>query len=73
MHLLNVKRIGEEIRPYRDPLRERPATPPPAPGAPAAWRSSLHLPEQASGAAGAAFDVARVVDEFLSGFREGRR
>ncbi|MBV6521363.1 MAG: Aldehyde-alcohol dehydrogenase [Gemmatimonadaceae bacterium] len=39
LHLINIKRIGGEIRPYRDPLRDAPALPPavsPATNAPVA-------------------------------------
>ena len=76
MHLLNIKRIGEEIRPYHDPLRgASPATHSSA-ATHASARAALapselrHLsserPEQA-------VDVERIVQEFLAGFREGHR
>ena len=68
MHLLNIKRLGTEVRPYRDPLRERSlsrdatsaGSSPPA--APAAGSNAPVL---------SALDVARVVDEFLRDFRQG--
>jgi len=69
LHLLNIKRLGEEIRPYVDPLRT--AIPSrPAPSAP------VHA--VASGAAAlpaaplAASEVQRIVDQFLADFRSGR-
>ncbi|MGQ0648671.1 MAG: aldehyde dehydrogenase family protein [Gemmatimonadaceae bacterium] len=58
MHLMNVKRMGEEIRPYVDPLR--------APGS-AAPVSRLSSPISTD-----AIDVSRIVDEFLASFRASR-
>jgi acetaldehyde dehydrogenase (acetylating) len=56
LHLMNIKRLGEEIRPYRDPLRggQSPAT---------------HTPTATSSPG---LDVSRVVDEFLASFRSQR-
>jgi len=63
LHLINIKRLGEEIRPYRDPLRDtskRPAT-------------GLR-PAMAADAASplAAPDVDRIVREFLADLRANR-
>lgn len=59
LHLMNTKRMGEEIRPYTDPLRgARMATATPA--APTPPAASVPL------------DVARIVDEFLASFRAAR-
>ncbi len=68
LHLLNIKRLGEEIRPYRDPLRDphRLAMVPPVHPATAAVQSRLMPPRAA------AFDVAHVVEDFLRAFRAGR-
>jgi len=71
LHLLNIKRIGEEIRPYRDPLRDaarRSRTPAADPIPPAAAR---HAGD--GSIASPAFDVERVVAEFMSSFRASRR
>ena len=57
LHIMNVKRLGEEIRPYVDPLRDAAGTPVARPPAPS--------PET--------LDVSRIVDEFLSSFRAARR
>ncbi len=65
MHLLNIKRLGSEIRPYVDPLRAsrvgsaRPAKPADARG------GVRRDPAVLSGA-----EVQRVVADFLRGFRE---
>lgn len=59
MHLVNVKRMGEEIRPYHDPLRDRTRRP----------RGQAPL----AAASAAPLDVARIVDDFLGSFRAGRR
>jgi acetaldehyde dehydrogenase (acetylating) len=58
MHLLNIKRMGEEIRAYVDPLR-----------APAAATS----PTRASASAIDDRAVRAIVDDFLSGVRARRR
>ena len=68
LHLINVKRIGEEVRPYVDPLR-RGATPP---------ASAPRLPEPRASSAGTvaplpASDVQRIVEQFLADFRAGRQ
>jgi acetaldehyde dehydrogenase (acetylating) len=65
LHLINIKRIGEEIRPYADPLRKG-----------SGRTSSPRLPEaaaQSSGHALPAGDVQRIVDQFLADFRASRR
>jgi acetaldehyde dehydrogenase (acetylating) len=72
LHLIDIKRLGEEIRPYHDPLRDRAtsrtatATKRTA-GGPAAARSAD------AAATLAATDVQRIVDRFLTDFRAGRR
>jgi acetaldehyde dehydrogenase (acetylating) len=71
LHLINIKRLGEEIRPYADPLRRpsgsvstsRAAVTPAAGGA---------TREQGS-APLAAGEVQRIVDQFLADFRAARR
>lgn len=84
LHLLNIKRIGEEVRRYRDPLRDPLRDRAPdhsrehAPsGAPAATTSPVPAPtaprrHSREAARSAAFDVSRVVDDFLASVREGR-
>lgn len=67
LHLINIKRIGEEIRPYADPLRKgsaRVSTPRPPEAAPASPAAAAGLP---------AGDVQRIVEQFLSDFRASRR
>jgi acetaldehyde dehydrogenase (acetylating) len=62
MHLLNLKRLGEEIRPYRDPLRSAHAgDASPGPG------------QRVAPTVGADLNVARIVDDFLATFRASRR
>jgi acetaldehyde dehydrogenase (acetylating) len=57
MHLINIKRMGEEIRPYHDPLRA------------AAPRPAAHL----SGTeVTTPIAVDRIVEEFLAAFRASR-
>jgi acetaldehyde dehydrogenase (acetylating) len=66
MHLLNVKRMGEEIRPYRDPLRDSPA----------AAGAHGHPARGANGdvqVRAAEVDVGHIVEEFLASFRASRR
>lgn len=63
MHLLNIKRMGEEIRPYRDPLRD---------AATAGGRATLSVAESPR-ATSPTFDVARIVDDFMAGFRASRQ
>lgn len=70
LHLINIKRMGEEIRPYRDPLRDVPRA-----GEVAPARQRPFVPDGAKGvdpAAVAASDVQRIVDRFLAEFRSGR-
>ncbi len=64
LHLINVKRIGEEIRPYRDPLRDSvPA------GAAKAPRTESDFPDGSLDEQG----VQRVVADFLTEFRASHR
>ena len=58
LHLINIKRLGEEVRPYVDPLRKTSAHAPSAP------------PPAAPLAAG---EVQRIVGQFLSDFRASRQ
>jgi acetaldehyde dehydrogenase (acetylating) len=67
LHLINIKRIGEEIRPYADPLRKgsaRVSTPRPPDPAPTSAAAAAGLP---------AGDVQRIVEQFLTDFRASRR
>lgn len=57
MHLLNIKRLGEEIRSYVDPLRDAPAASAPRGG-------DVAIDDRA---------VQSIVDEFLTGLRSRRR
>jgi acetaldehyde dehydrogenase (acetylating) len=66
LHLINIKRLGEEIRPYLDPLR----------------RGTTHRARVTAGpavgsapepAALAPSDVQRIVEEFLADFRGAGR
>lgn len=66
MHLLNIKRMGEEIRPYRDPLRDAPATRVLERESPRTTRGEPQL-------RAADVDVTRIVDDFLASFRASRR
>lgn len=63
LHLLNLKRIGEEIRPYHDPLRATQALAP----------SHKSLTISNSAADTAALNVQGIVDEFLVSFRASRQ
>jgi acetaldehyde dehydrogenase (acetylating) len=67
LHLINIKRLGEEVRPYVDPLRKGSSAS--APRMPEVARSSGAAP----GAALPAGDVQRIVDQFLADFRASRR
>jgi acetaldehyde dehydrogenase (acetylating) len=58
LHLMNIKRIGEEIRPYVDPLRTR--------------HAATRVP-RATNDQQPVLDVTRIVEEFLTTFRAGRR
>ncbi|MBK6488006.1 MAG: aldehyde dehydrogenase family protein [Gemmatimonadetes bacterium] len=80
MHLLNVKRLGEEIRPYRDPLRDRPesrrATEPSQPVLErprSASASATSASATSASATSASVDVASIVERFMVDFRAGRR
>jgi acetaldehyde dehydrogenase (acetylating) len=61
LHLINIKRLGEEIRPYVDPLRAKKPNEASRGQAPA---SDASLPTG---------DVRRIVDQFLADFRASRR
>jgi acetaldehyde dehydrogenase (acetylating) len=66
LHLINIKRLGEEIRPYVDPLRKG--------GSTAARPASDNARLPGPGASPlAANEVSRIVDQFLSDFRASRR
>ena len=73
LHLINIKRLGEEVRPYVDPLRESSSG--------ANVRSTSAQPPHSNADSGAApraaslpaADVQRIVDQFLSDFRASRR
>jgi len=67
MHLINIKRIGEEVRPYVDPLRAPVASPGLRESAPS--RTPTAPPTAPLPAA----DVQRIVDQFLSDFRAHRQ
>jgi acetaldehyde dehydrogenase (acetylating) len=64
MHLLNIKRMGEEIRPYRDPLRDSTAAG--HAGGDSARRADVPVRT-------ADVDVGRIVEDFLASFRVSRR
>jgi len=65
-HLVNIKRMGEEIRPYRDPLRDSPTG--------GVVRGDLaRAPETDGHIRAADVDVGRIVEEFLAAFRAARR
>ena len=67
LHLINIKRIGEEVRPYVDPLRTvRASMTPPRAESPRMSRTPPETPLPAG-------DVQRIVDQFLSDFRSSRR
>ena len=61
LHLLNIKRMGEEIRPYTDPLREPSTVPHPQ----AEGQRPSPLPKEQ-------VEVARIVEDFLIAFRGSR-
>ena len=67
LHLINIKRIGEEVRPYVDPLRTaRTSMTPRTAESPRMSRTPPEAPLPAG-------DVQRIVDQFLSDFRSSRR
>ena len=67
LHLINIKRIGEEVRPYVDPLRStRASMTPRTAESPRMSRTPPETPLPAG-------DVQRIVDQFLSDFRSSRR
>ena len=79
LHLINIKRLGEEIRPYRDPLRATASAPSralsrdrPRPLRAASPPSSAAVPERQVPALPPP-EVQRIVDDFLREFRAGHR
>jgi acetaldehyde dehydrogenase (acetylating) len=69
LHLINIKRLGEEIRPYVDPLRSAASSRAAAPTATRSAASATSTPPATPLAAG---EVQRIVDQFLADFRSGR-
>ena len=69
LHLINIKRIGEEVRPYHDPLRDAPGgaasvlSPPTAKGLPTQASENTPL---------AAMEIRGIVESFLAEFRSRR-
>lgn len=64
LHLINIRRLGEEVRQYRDPLRDL---------APVA---ATHVSDGAAATrdlSTVGTDVDRIVDQFLATFRAARR
>ena len=59
LHLMNIKRLGAEIRPYADPLRTR------------TLAGAAAMPADAPGVE--ALDVSRIVEDFLAGYRGARQ
>ena len=70
LHLINIKRLGEEIRPYVDPLRNAGSPKIAGPSAVHPIPSGAPVPSAAPLAAG---EVQRIVDQFLTDFRSARR
>jgi acetaldehyde dehydrogenase (acetylating) len=66
LHLINIKRIGEEVRPYVDPLRKGGST------ATKQESDTGRLPGAVASPL-APNEVSRIVDQFLSDFRASRR
>ena len=80
LHLLNVKRMGEEIRPYIDPLRTGNASSTASTASTAATAATASTPPPVEPtprahrpAAADTIDVSRIVDAFMSDFRAARR
>lgn len=87
LHLINIKRLGAEIRPYHDPLRgratgaarrtagiesaSRPAAP--SPGAGSAPPATPAAPLAPPTAPVASAEIQRIVDDFLRDLRASRR
>ena len=70
LHLINIKRLGGEIRRYEDPLRKK--------GTGAALSATVSGPARAAPRAApaaslAGSEVQRIVDDFLRDFRGARR
>ncbi|MEP7344415.1 MAG: aldehyde dehydrogenase family protein [Gemmatimonadaceae bacterium] len=61
LHLINIKRIGEEIRPYRDPLRDAPAD--------ASASARLTSRPRGNDAPLVPSEIQRIVENFLAEFR----
>ena len=66
LHLINIKRLGEEVRPYVDPLRKGIS------GAAKPANEAGRVPTAATSPI-APNEVSRIVDQFLSDFRASRR
>lgn len=75
LHLINIKRLGAELRPYRDPLRERASRPAaPSPASASGARTSARTSAGATRSTGPLpFEVERIVEEFLRDVRANRR
>ena len=67
LHLINIKRMGMEVRPYNDPLRLGAAGSHSETGA--QGRAATPSNQRGDAAVMAATDVQRIVDEFLRDFR----
>jgi acetaldehyde dehydrogenase (acetylating) len=73
LHLINIKRLGEEIRPYVDPLRKSGARAAASSSAAPSQRPATDRPSAPPAAPLPAAEVQRIVDQFLSDFRASRR
>ena len=69
LHLINIKRMGEEIRRYRDPLRDTPSATASLPMRPLTVEGPVYSPAKSSSAE---VDVSRIVGDFLESFRSAR-
>ena len=74
MHLLNIKRLGTEVRPYRDPLRAAAGSRKTPGSAVARGTATSHAAPSLESEAAiiSAAEVQRVVDDFLRDFRGAR-
>jgi acetaldehyde dehydrogenase (acetylating) len=70
LHLINIKRLGEEIRPYRDPLRDGASTSARASATASDRRTPIAAPLSPEYPL-SAIDVHAIVERFLSEFRAG--
>lgn len=69
LHLINIKRLGEEIRSYRDPLRD--GSPRAADAAARGQPGNGRVPDPSPVTPG--LNVDRIVEDFLSDFRASKR